>query len=116
MITKYTTESGSIYFINDEAKTWYRIKGENAADTRSEFGTYLYIYIEQQRNPWSGGIDMICPPFDPKNPVLRTITSTRIVSSENLEDWDHPYVSDENNFCVICGQVGSYIHTDPEKR
>ena len=112
MITKYTTESGSIYFINDEAETWYRIKGESAAEIRSEFGTYDFINIDAS----DGGIDMICPPFDPKNPVPRNITSTRIVSSENMEDWDHPYVSDENNFCVICGQVGSYIHTDPEKR
>jgi hypothetical protein len=114
MITKYITESGSVYFINDEIKSWYRIKGVGAAETRTEFGTYIEIDIDLTDDPYHGGIDMICPPFDPKNPVPREITSTRILLYEKMEDWDHPYVADSTNICVICGQVGSYIHTDPK--
>lgn len=30
--------------------------------------------------------------------------------------WKHPYETRDDDHCIHCGQVGSYIHTRPENR
>lgn len=32
------------------------------------------------------------------------------------EPWRHVYETDFQDFCIHCGQVGSYIHTNPKDR
>ena len=37
---------------------------------------------------------------------------------DRLQDraWEHPYETKQGDICIHCGQIGSYIHTDPAAR
>lgn len=61
MVERFTTESGSVYEINDTAMTWTRInKTARSGGIRSETGVF------DNRTPVVVGkrFGMLCPPFD----------------------------------------------------
>lgn len=75
---RVTTESGSVYYIDDIKKTWIRERGPDAALTRTDYGAFI------SRNPIRVGetFFLICPPLNP--PFTRLITSTQVVSIEDV--------------------------------
>ena len=79
MIT-VTTESGSVYEIDDSKKTWKRFKGEDAADIRSESGEFL----ERSETVIGLRMTLICPPFFEDDICPRAIITTRVVKVEGL--------------------------------
>ena len=78
MSKQYTTESGSVYTIDFDKKTWHRFKGINAANLRTIAG--VFNSFDDSR----GYIHMICPPFNP--PYPRVILSTSIIKVEEYVD------------------------------
>lgn len=75
---RYTTQSGSVYTIDFEQKTWARQRGEDASVMRTDEGEFISFEID------GGIITMICPPINP--PFPRVITSTLIMKVEDLDD------------------------------
>lgn len=79
---KVTTESGSIYLIDDQKKTWARTRGAGAEVMRSDDGEFFWrssIVIGKS-------MLLICPPFDKKKlDVPREITSTYVTEI----DWNY---------------------------
>jgi hypothetical protein len=77
VIKQYTTESGSVYTIDFEKKTWHRFRGVNAVHLRTDSGSFISITDDYY-------IHMICPPINP--PYPRVIISTNIVKVEEVQD------------------------------
>lgn len=90
---RYTTESGSVYTIDFNNKTWERQQGKEAATLRSDSGKYYSFSID------NGIITMLCPPFIPKPGtfVPRLISSTLIVKVEDLDDIELPIERSDSN-------------------
>ena len=73
MIRVYT-QSGSVYLIDREAKTWERVKvGEGSHALRTQSGTFTELYpIEVGR-----GVLMVCPPLV-EGTIGRTIYTSNV--------------------------------------
>lgn len=81
MKERIRTVSGSEYIIDDDAKTWERHRGDNAAYIRSDRGTFFERGIDR------GRLLLVCPPFNPiASAAKRVITSTEISEREWLDD------------------------------
>ncbi len=80
MITRVTTESGSVYEIDQDRKTWARITdGKFSGRLRTKSGTYDAVsplVIGQ-------GLLLHCPPLRDNGPQ-RMIYTSNIVSTETL--------------------------------
>lgn len=68
---RITTESGSVYIIDHEKKTWVRFRGPKAVQIRTDEGTFEKFDIKEEC------IVMLCPPYIDDGPP-RLITSTQI--------------------------------------
>jgi hypothetical protein len=73
-ILEVTTESGSVYLIDDEHKTWFRMRGKGARvmrDGGEGFITHSPIVV-------GSPLILICPPINP--PYDRIVASTPVIS------------------------------------
>ena len=82
MIVRYTTESGSVYTIDHDRKTWRRIRGDGAAEIRTDDGTFSTIDT-------GDGILMVMEPLV-EGTIARIIHSTPVVKEEVLDDTQLP--------------------------
>lgn len=81
MIRRITTESGSVYTLDTEKKTWSRERGLDAAQIRTDSG----VYIDANENvPIGGSLVLDCPPLPESEPgtISRIIQSTAVISNE----------------------------------
>lgn len=73
-ILQVITESGSVYYIDDEHKTWFRMRGRGAISLRDggeDFISHSPIVV-------GSPLILICPPINP--PYDRVVASTPIIS------------------------------------
>ena len=87
MKERIVTESGSVYIIDYDNKTWTREQGEGAATIRSDSGVFDSIQFPTYHTDSAPSIWMICPPFSMESGAIgREIISTAIVSREIIAE------------------------------
>lgn len=72
---KVTTESGSVYMLNPDKKTWSRVRGPEASIIRTDDGTYDELSVIEIGKSMS----LICPAIT-EGAAGRLIFTTLVVS------------------------------------
>lgn len=83
-LMRVETESGSVYFIDEDYKLWHRQQGQGASAIRSGSGEYISVDYKIGEC-----LVLLCPPIGLEDdfgpwPSYRSIISTPIVSIREI--------------------------------